>query len=148
MEEPELNGKADALAYYELRVLHSLSMLRVVECLEIDVESDQEGKVDDKLDQEEVVSVGVPLVVNDDLDSLLLKQREVVAILDHSGQLDLVLGLDLVEANVVKLHLMLLLQILLILVEFFVQFLLSLEQFFLGFAHVIDIELLIKVFIL
>ena len=52
------------------------------------------------------------------MNDLLLKQLHLICVLEHSGQVDLVLSLYLVEADVVELHLVLLPQALLATIAF------------------------------
>lgn len=57
-------------------------VLRVVEHLHIEVEQDDEHEINNELGQEEVAGVGVPFKVNDDLDCLLIKQVQVLGVLE------------------------------------------------------------------
>ena len=124
-----------------------------VKRVQIDIKEEQEDKIDDKLDEEEVVSVCVPFIVKNYLHSFLFEKCQVFAVLYNSCELDFVFHLDFVKADVIKLHFMLFLQVLTLwfLKQTFNRHSLpSFHQISLGLAPVVDVELLgeLGVFIL
>ena len=109
-------------------------LINSVHRFQVDVKGQEEDEVHDQLYLEEVPCVGVPFVIYDDLDRLLLKEREIGRFLERFRKLDLLVTLDFVEVNVVEHHLVLFAFGNLLLATFqFLLFLLLLDL--LHFAH-------------
>ena len=75
---------------------------------QVDVKGYKEDEVNNQLTLEKVSGIGIPFVVNDDLDRLLLEQLKIGRIFERFHKFDLIFALDLVEINIIKHHLILL----------------------------------------
>mmetsp|Transcript_42439 Transcript_42439/g.65114 ORF Transcript_42439/g.65114 Transcript_42439/m.65114 type:complete len:389 (-) Transcript_42439:2358-3524(-) len=102
-EEEGLHEEAHRLAEDELEAFVTIAFC-LVEREEVDIVEHQEDHVDDELREEEGAAVLVPLVVDHYLDALLLKQFNVLALLESVHQCLLVIARDLFQVEVLVLH--------------------------------------------
>ena len=71
----------------------------------VEIEKHKEHPKYNELDLKEAFCIGVPFVVYDDLDGLLLEKIQIIAIHQRPNQADFLIALDFIQIDVVELDL-------------------------------------------